>query len=185
VPVVVAVNRFPADTNSELDAIAAECERQNIPCALVEAFTKGGAGAADLAEKVVEIIEANPEPAIQPAYSLDESLEDKIGKVAQRVYGAAGVAFRDTARTKLAEYAEWGYGRLPVCIAKTQYSLTDNPKLMGAPSGWTLHINDVSLSAGAGFVVAISGNIMLMPGLPSHPRAMEINVDSDGTIVGV
>jgi len=118
-------------------------------------------------------------------YSLDDSLEDKIGKVAAQVYGAAGAMFSDRARAKLQQFADWGYGRLPVSIAKTQYSITDNPKIMGAPTGWTLQVTDASLSAGAEFVVAISGNMMLMPGLPSHPRAMDIDVDGDGNILGV
>jgi formate--tetrahydrofolate ligase len=185
VPIVVAINRFPKDTAEELDAIAAECDRQGAPWARVEAFTRGGAGAVDLAEIVVELIETHPDPAIQPVYSLDDSLEDKVGKVAAHVYGAAGAVFSDKARAKLAQYAEWGYGRLPVCIAKTQYSLTDDPKRMGAPIRWTLQVNDASLSAGAGFVVAIAGNIMLMPGLPSHSRAMDIDVDPDGNIGGI
>ena len=185
VPVIVAINRFPKDTPAELDAIAAECERQGAAWARVEAFTKGGAGAVDLAEKVVEMIESHPNPAIQPMYSLEDSLEDKVGKVATQVYGAAKAEFSDKARAKLAQYSEWGYGRLPVCIAKTQYSLTDNPKIMGAPGGWSLQVTDASLSAGAGFVVAIAGNMMLMPGLPSHPRAMDIDVDADGNILGV
>ena len=185
VPVVVAINRFPKDTAAELDAIAAECERQGAPWARVEAFTKGGAGAVDLAEKVVDLIETCPDPVIQPMYSLEDSLEDKVCKVATQVYGAGTAVFSDKARAKLAQYTEWGYGRLPVCIAKTQYSLTDNPKIMGAPAGWSLQVTDASLSAGAGFVVAIAGNMMLMPGLPSHPRAMDIDVDADGNILGV
>ena len=101
------------------------------------------------------------------------------------MYGAADVDLSDEARAKLRRYAEWGFGRLPVCIAKTQYSLTDNPKVMGAPTGWRLKVTDVSLSAGAGFVVAVAGNMMLMPGLPSAPRALSIDVDDDGNIVGV
>ena len=185
VPIVVAVNHFPKDTPEELDAIAAQCALQGVECARVEAFTRGGAGAVELAEKVVNIIEANPSPDVQSVYALDDSLEEKIRKVATEVYGAAGVTFSDKARAKLEQYAEWGYARLPVCIAKTQYSLTDNPKVMGAPTGWTLQVTDASLSAGAGFVVAIAGNMMLMPGLPSHPRAMEIDVDEDGNIAGV
>ena len=134
---------------------------------------------------MVEAIDANPSPEIQPVYSLDDELEVKLLKVAIQVYGADGVTLSDTARAKLARYSAWGFGRLPVCIAKTQYSLTDNPKVMGAPKGWMLNINDVSLSAGAGFVVAVSGNMMLMPGLPREPRAMSIGVDAHGDIVGV
>ena len=185
VPLVVAINRFPSDTPEDLEMIATECSLQDVPCALVEAFAKGGEGAADLAHKVVSAIEAAPAPEILPVYGLEDALDVKILKVAIQVYGADGVTFSDVARTKLERYAAWGFGRLPVCIAKTQYSLTDDPKRMGAPTGWALNINDVSLSAGAGFVVAVSGNMMLMPGLPSHPRAMSIDVDDEGKIVGV
>lgn len=185
VPIVVGINRFPSDALTELDAITAECARQGIPSSIVEAFAKGGAGTADLARNVVSLIEANPTPDVRPVYSLDDPLEDKIRKIATNVYGATGVAFSHHARTKLVRYSEWGFANLAVCIAKTQYSLTDNPRLRGAPTGWTLTINDVSLSAGAGFVVAIAGNMMLMPGLPTHPRALEVDVDADGNILGV
>jgi formate--tetrahydrofolate ligase len=185
VPLVVAINRFPSDRAEDLEMIATECSLQDVPCALVEAFAKGGEGAIDLAHKVVTAIDTNPTPEIQPVYGLEDALDVKILKVAIQVYGADGVTFSDVARAKLERYASWGFGRLPVCIAKTQYSLTDDPKRMGAPTGWALNINDVSLSAGAGFVVAVSGNMMLMPGLPSHPRAVSIDVDDDGKIVGV
>lgn len=185
VPVVVAINRFPADTTDELQSIQAECAQMGVSSALVEAFTRGGVGSADLARKVVAAIDENPAPGIEPVYALEDALEDKIRAVATRVYGAADVSFSREAQTKLQRYRAWGFERLAVCIAKTQYSLTDDPKLMGAPSGWTLHIRDVSLAAGAGFVVAVAGNMMLMPGLPSHPRALEIDVDDDGNILGV
>ncbi len=185
VPIVVAINRFPKDSQAELEAIQEECERQGLPSAGVEAFARGGDGSADLAAKVVETIEANPSPDVRPVYALEDSLEEKMRLVATRVYGADGVSFSDVARAKLQQYGDWGFGGLAVCIAKTQYSLSDNPRLMGAPTGWTLKVNDVSLSAGAGFVVAIAGNMMLMPGLPSHPRAFDIDVDLEGQIVGV
>jgi formate--tetrahydrofolate ligase len=185
VPVVVAINRFPSDGAEELEMIATECSLQGVPCALVEAFARGGDGAMDLAHKVVSAIETNPKPEIQPVYALDDALDVKILKVAIQVYGADGVVFSERAREKLERYAQWGFERLPVCIAKTQYSLTDDPKRMGAPTGWTLNITDVSLSAGAGFVVAVSGNMMLMPGLPREPRALSIDVDGEGKIAGV
>jgi formate--tetrahydrofolate ligase len=185
VPLVVAINRFPSDTPEDLEMIATECSLQGVPCAMVEAFAKGGEGAVELAHKVVSAIETNPAPEIQSVYGLKDTLDVKILKVAIQVYGADGVTFSEVARAKLERYAAWGFGRLPVCIAKTQYSLTDDPKRMGAPTGWTLNVNDVALSAGAGFVVAVSGNMMLMPGLPSNPRAMSIDVDDDGNIVGV
>jgi len=185
VPVVVAINRFPADEVFELEAIVAECSRLGVPCSIVEAFAKGGLGAAGLAQTVVATIDANPAPLIQSAYSLEDSLEEKIRAVATNVYGASGVAFSDQARTQFARFAEWGFAALPVCIAKTQYSLTDDPRIMGAPTGWTLNISDARLSAGAGFVVAVAGNMMLMPGLPRAPRALAIDVDDDGNITGV
>jgi len=185
VPVVVAINRFPGDETSELKLILAECGRLGVTAALVEAFAKGGEGAAELAEKVVAAIDAYPSPDVKPIYELSGSLEDKIRTVATEVYGAADVAFSEAPRKRLNEYAAWGYANLPVCIAKTQYSLSDNPRLMGAPRGWTLQITDASLSAGAGFVVAIAGNMMLMPGLPKVPRALSIDVDADWTISGV
>ena len=185
VPVVAALNRFPADAEEDLQAVAAECARLGVPCSFVEAFAQGGAGAADLARKVVAAIAAQPEPTLHRAYELEDSPAEKIRKVAVRVYGADGVEICDLARARLAQFEQWGYGQLPVCIAKTQYSLSDNPKSMGAPAGWTLRINDASLSAGAGFVVAISGAMMLMPGLPANPRALSINVDDDGNITGI
>jgi formate--tetrahydrofolate ligase len=184
VPVVVAINRFPADLPQELEAIAAECQRHQVACSVDESFAKGGLGAVELAEEVVAAIEANPTPNIQPVYSLEDPLEEKMRKVAIDVYGAGDVALSDQARTHLQRYTGWGFVRLPVCIAKTQYSLTDDPKRMGAPTGWTLNINEVTLSAGAGFVVAVSGNMMLMPGLPHAPRAQTIDVDADGNIAG-
>ena len=185
VPVVVAINRFPSDSGEELEAIHEECARLGVESAVTEAFSKGGAGSVDLAKKVIAAIDANPMPDVRPMYDEEDPLEEKIFKVATKVYGAAGVTFSDEARCKLDRYAAWGFGRLPVCIAKTQYSLTDDPKRMGAPKDWTLRINDVSLSAGVGFVVAIAGNMMLMPGLPREPRALAIDVDDDGNIVGV
>jgi formate--tetrahydrofolate ligase len=185
VPIVAAINRFPSDTTAELGEIAAECARLEVGCSFVEAFAKGGAGAVDLAEKIVAVIDGDPEPEIRPVYALDDPLEEKIRKVAMQVYGADGAAFTDAARASLARFSEGGFGLLPVCIAKTQYSLSDNPKLMGAPKGWTLNVTNASLSAGAGFVVAIAGNMMLMPGLPSEPRALAIDVDEEGKVVGV
>jgi len=185
VPIVVAINRFPADTPAELAEIAAECTRREVGCSFVEAFARGGEGAEDLAEKVVAAIEGDPDPVIHPVYGLEDSFEEKIRKVAEAVYGADGVILSETARANFARFTEWGFGRLPVCVAKTQYSLTDNPKVMGAPTGWKLNVTNASLSAGAGFVVAVAGNMMLMPGLPSEPRAMAIDVDEDGKIVGV
>jgi formate--tetrahydrofolate ligase len=185
VPVVAAINRFPTDSLDDLKSIAAECARMGVSCSFVEAFAKGGQGAMDLAEKVVKAIADNPAPVIVPAYALDETPEEKIRKVATLVYGAKDVEYSEQARKKLERFVEWGFAGLPVCIAKTQYSLSDNPKLAGAPTGWTLRISDLQLSAGAGFLVAVAGNMMLMPGLPHAPRALCIDMDEEGNITGV
>jgi formate--tetrahydrofolate ligase len=185
VPVVVAINRFPKDTDADLKRMADYCAEHGAVSAMSEAFTKGGAGAEALAEKVVETIAKNTNLNVQPIYSLDDSFEDKITKVACGIYGAAGVNFSDKARAKLQQFRDWCFSKLPVCIAKTQYSFSDNPKLLGAPSGWTLNVTDASLSAGAGFVVVIAGNMMLMPGLPKVSRAATVDVDAKGAIVGV
>jgi formate--tetrahydrofolate ligase len=168
-----------------LSRLAPFCTERGVPSALSEGFAKGGPGAKDLAEKVVAAIEKNAAPSAHPIYSLDESLSEKIRIVAKKVYGADGVNFSDQAKSKLQQFTDWGYGKLPVCIAKTQYSLSDDPKRLGAPTGWTLNVNNASLSAGAGFVVVISGNMMLMPGLPKVSRASSIDVDDSYEILGV
>src|ERR1700743_426455 len=165
-PAIVAINRFPNDTDEELKFLEEYCEAQGAAFALSEAFTKGGEGATALAKKVVSVIASNPSPALQTTYTPRASPLEKITAVAQKVYGAATVELSPKAEEKLARFTQWGYTDLPVCIAKTQYSLTDDPKQMGAPTGWTLHIPAVVLSAGAGFLVVISGSMMLMPGLP-------------------
>jgi len=185
VPLVVAINRFPTDSDSDLQKLADYAAQQGVEFALSEGYTKGGPGAAALAEKVVETIDKNPTPNVQPIYSLESSLEDKIAAVATKIYGAAGISFSEKALAKLQQFKDWCFSVLPVCIAKTQYSFSDNPKLLGAPSGWTLNVTDASLSAGAGFVVVISGNMMLMPGLPKASRALTIDVNEKGEIIGV
>src|SRR5271163_1738828 len=185
VPIVAGINRFPKDTPAELDRLLGYCKEHGVVSALNEAFTKGGPGAAELAERVVEVIAANPHANPQPIYSPDDSFEEKVHKVVVNVYGGAGATFSEQARAKLRQYADWGFAKFPVCIAKTQYSLSDDPKKMGAPTGWTLNVTDANLSSGAGFVVAIAGNMMLMPGLPKISRATSIDVDPTGEITGV
>ncbi len=183
-PVVVAINHFPADTDEELARLKAWCDERGLPNAFTEAFTRGAEGAADLARAVLAVCDG-PAPVLTPAYELGQTLEDKIEAVATKVYGADGVDYSDAARTALRRFEGWGFGGVPVCIAKTQYSLSDDPKLPGAPTGWRLRVNGASLSAGAGFVVIIAGSMMLMPGLPKSSRAMGIDVDADGEIVGL
>jgi formate--tetrahydrofolate ligase len=185
VPIVAAVNRFPNNTDADLSRLASYCSERGVPSALSEGFTKGGPGAKDLAERVVDAIAKSPNPPVHPLYSLDAPLAEKIQIVAQRIYGASGVNFSEQAKAKLEQFTSWGYGKLPVCIAKTQYSLSDDPKRLGAPTGWTLNVTNASLASGASFVVVISGNMMLMPGLPKVSRASSIDVDDSGAILGV
>jgi formate--tetrahydrofolate ligase len=184
-PVVVAINQFPSDTQADLERLERACRENGALSARSTAFAQGGAGAEELAQRVVESIGRNPGVVAKHVYGLGDSLESKVEKVAQQIYGASGVNFSEKAKAKLRDFTEWGFGNLPVCVAKTQYSLTDNPKVMSAPTGWELKVTDASLSAGAGFVVVISGNMMLMPGLPKVSRAVEIDVDAAGQIIGV
>ncbi|MFT4114907.1 formate--tetrahydrofolate ligase, partial [Silvibacterium sp.] len=184
-PAVVAINRFPNDTEEELNMLRRFCEERGAEFALSEAYAKGGEGAAALARKVVEVIEANPEPKLTTTYAFGDSIVEKITKVARTIYGADAVELSEQAKANLERYTRWGFGELPICIAKTQYSLSDDPKRLGAPSGWTLHITDIALSAGAGFLVVISGSMMLMPGLPKASRALNIDVDENGEITGM
>ena len=184
-PVVVAINRFPNDTAEEIDKLRVFCEAQGAAFELSEAFAKGAEGAAALATRVVEVIEANPSPRLKTTYEPGDSAMDKITKVARSIYGADGVEFSNHAKENLARFTKWGFGELPICIAKTQYSLSDDPKRLGAPTGWTLRVSDVALSAGAGFLVVISGAMMLMPGLPKASRALGIDVDAQGEIIGM
>jgi len=184
-PAVVAINRFPNDSDADLAALKTFCESHGAACAFSEAFTKGGDGAVELAQTVVDAIDANPNPELVTTYDPGDSAVEKIGKVARSIYGASDVEISEAARESLARFEQWGFGDLPVCIAKTQYSLSDDPKRMGAPTGWTLHVNGVELSAGAGFLVVISGAMMLMPGLPKASRALEIDVDAAGEIIGM
>jgi formate--tetrahydrofolate ligase len=184
-PVVVAINRFPNDADVDLERLERACQENGALSARHTAFANGGAGAEELARRVVEIIEKIPGVRAKHIYDADETLEAKIQKVAREVYGAAGATLNEKAKAKLQDFASWGFGKLPVCVAKTQYSLSDNPKLMGAPKGWELNVTDATLSAGAGFVVVISGNMMLMPGLPKVSRVVEVDVDAAGEIVGI
>jgi formate--tetrahydrofolate ligase len=185
VPTIAAINRFPNDGDADLKRLEAYCAEHATPTALSEAFTKGGPGAKELAEKVVGLIDKNPSPNVWPVYKSDEPIVEKIQKVARNIYGASEVSFSEQAAAKLQQFSEWGYAKLPICIAKTQYSFTDDPKIFGAPTGWTLRVTDASLSGGAGFIVVISGNIMLMPGLPKVSRAASIDLDDAGVIIGV
>ena len=183
VPVVVAINRFADDPREQLDEIAAHCRELGVRSALADVFNEGGAGGEDLARAVVEA-SGEPSNPVQ-LYPPELSLEEKTQIVATQVYGASGVHFEGEARRKLRRYAAAGYAHLPVCMAKTQSSFTDNPKVLGAPTGWTLTVTDAHLSAGAGFVVIVAGNMMRMPGLGKDPQAFHMDVTAEGEIVGL
>lgn len=183
-PVCVAINAFPTDTPEEMAVIEEVCVKAGVKCALSEVFAKGGEGGKALAETVLSIMPEAPQP-IQYTYDLGASLPEKIEAVAQKIYRADGVTYTPAAKKMLDDLAAMGYGELPVCIAKTQYSFSDNAKLTGAPTGFKMNVREVRLSAGAGFVVVICGSIMTMPGLPKHPAAMDIDVDAEGRITGL
>jgi formate--tetrahydrofolate ligase len=185
VPPVIAVNRFPGDKDEDLDQVLKYCRTLGADAAICEGYTKGGAGMEELAARIVAAASASDPDRVKPTYRNDQRLVDKITAVATHVYGAARVSFTPAAKSRLEKFEALGYGTLPVCIAKTQYSFTDDAKQTGAPVGWTLTISDVSLSAGAGFVVAIAGSMMLMPGLGKVPQAQKLDVDDHGRAIGM
>ncbi len=183
IPVVVALNRFVTDRDKELDMVTQAAAKKGAKLALAEIWEKGGDGGGDLADAVLEAVEKPSN--YKPLYNLEESLKEKIEKVTSKVYGADGVVFEKKAAATLAMLEDQGYGNLPVCLAKTQMSLSDDPKLIGRPKGFKVTVTEVRLSAGAGFVVALCGSIMTMPGLPKKPAAESIDIDSEGHITGL
>ncbi len=183
-PVVVALNRFPSDTQAELDFLAQKCQSLGARCAVSEVVVKGGPGGVELARAVLDSLSESA-AGFKPVYDLDQPLAAKIAAVATRVYGAAGVTYTNQAQQELKRLEQLGYGKLPVCIAKTQMSFSDDPSLKGAPTGWKLTVREVRVMAGAGFVVAIAGTILTMPGLPKVPAAAQIDLDDDGRIRGL
>lgn len=182
-PAVVAVNRFNTDTDEELEIIKHGCRHAGVNAIECRAWEKGGEGAAELAEAVAEL--CNKKKSFKMAYSLDCSLSEKIWLIACNIYGARDIKFAPAAEKAVKLIESNGYGSLPVCIAKTQYSFSDNPKNLGRPKDFILHVRDMRLSAGAGFAVALTGEIMTMPGLPARPAAMDIDIDSNGIISGL
>lgn len=184
-PLVVAINRFPSDTQDELDVVRHFCREVDAECAITEVFEKGGAGALGLAAKAMAMADRSYNREIVPLYPATLSIEEKIEKVAKEIYGAHSVHVEAAARKRLRKIDELGFGRLPICVAKTQSSLTDNPKLFGAPRDWMLTVTDAHLAAGAGFVVVVAGNMLLMPGLSKNPQAMVLDVDERGQITGL
>lgn len=186
-PVVVAINKFITDTNAEIQVIKDFCAKMDVEVANCEIWEKGGEGGKELVEKVLNAIEKNEksEKKYTPLYDLDLSIQEKIEKIAKEIYGADGVDFAPKALNNIKKYVENGYDKLPVCVSKTQKSLSDNPNLLGRPTGFKITINEVRLSAGAGFLVAMAGTIIDMPGLPKKPSAELIDVDEHGVISGL
>ena len=183
-PSVVAINAFPTDSEAELQLLKYTCNKMGADVAISKAWEKGADGGIELAEKLLEILDTK-EANYQPLYDLNLSIKEKIETIAKEIYGADGVAFDKKVLTKMKKYEAQGLADLPICVAKTQYSLSDQPTLLGRPRGFTIKINDLIPSAGAGFLVAISGSIMRMPGLPKRPAAVNMDIDKDGKIVGL
>ena len=184
VPVVVTLNAFATDTEAETEFVRKFCEERGCEFALSEVWEKGGEGGIELAQKVLETLE-NKESHFKPIYEDELSLKEKIHTVASEIYGAAKVNYTPAAEKQLRKLEELGFGKLPVCMAKTQYSLSDDPAKLGRPSGFELSVREVYVSAGAGFVVVLTGAVMTMPGLPKEPAAYRIDVDDDGVITGL
>lgn len=184
VQAVVAINIFAQDTEEELEAIRSHCAAHGVNVALSDVFAKGGEGGMALAREVVEIAESEVSD-FAPLYSTELTLKEKIEKIAKEVYGADGVEYEKAAANALKDFEALGYGKLPVCMAKTQYSFSDNPALLGRPSGFKITITNARISAGAGFIVVLTGDIMTMPGLPKAPAAEKIDVSDDGVISGL
>lgn len=184
VPLVVAINRFPSDTDAEIDLLLKKCKDFGVAVALSEVWAKGGEGGIDLANEVVKLLEEE-ESNFHFVYDLDLPLKDKIERIAREIYGADGVNLSSKAKKQLNHYTEMGYGKLPVCMAKTQNSISDDPSLKGRPGNFRVSVREISLSAGAGFIVPLTGPVLTMPGLPKIPSAEKIDIDADGKISGL
>lgn len=183
-PYVIAVNKFITDTDQEVRTLIDLCDQGNIPVSLTEVWEKGGEGGVDLANKLLEVIDKK-ESNFQPLYDLSESLENKILTIAQKVYGAEKVEFSSKAKKQLKDFDSFGWSHLPICMAKTQYSLSDDPMKLGRPTGFTITIREFKPSIGAGFIVALTGDVMTMPGLPKLPAALRMDVDENGNAIGL
>ncbi len=184
VPVVVTLNAFVTDTQAEYEMIREFCQEKGCEFALANVWAQGGEGGRELAQKVIQTLETR-ESQYHPLYGLELPLKQKIETIAEEIYGADGVTYAPAAARALKKLEELGFGQLPVCMAKNQYSLSDDQTKLGRPTGFTIHVRDVYVSAGAGFVVVLTGNVMTMPGLPKHPAAFDIDVDENGVITGL
>ena len=185
VPVVVTCNRFPTDTEEELAIVKGLCEAEGAVFEPSDIFMNGGEGGKALAAKVAEIVEADAPVDLKFTYELEDSIEEKIYKVSTKIYGADDVTYEEGVKEKIEALTKEGYDKLPICIAKTQYSLSDDPKKLGAPENFNITVRDCYVSAGAGYVVVLTGTILTMPGLPIHPAALDIDIDSEGVVTGL
>jgi formate--tetrahydrofolate ligase len=183
-PIVVAINQFPTDTPEELELVRQHCAELGVRSAISQVVAKGGAGGEELAKTVLEVLESEP-AQFEPLYDWKLPIKSKLEILAKEIYGADDVVYTPKAERSIRDLTKLGYGELPVCVAKTQHSISDNPKLKGVPKGWKLTITDVRPSLGAGFLVCLAGDIMTMPGLPAKPAAENVDIDAEGRITGL
>jgi formate--tetrahydrofolate ligase len=184
IPVLIAINHFETDTPEEVDYVTARCRDMNVEVAFSQVFSKGGKGGVELAEKLVHLINNTPSD-FKPLYEEKQPIKTKIEIIAREIYGAGGVTYSPAADKSIKKIEQMGLDALPICVAKTQYSLSDNPMLLGRPEGFEINVREITVSAGAGFIVALTGNIMTMPGLPRTPAAEKIDIDEKGIITGL
>ena len=183
-PIVVAINKFPTDEPAEIDLVKRHCDAMGVRSAISEVVARGGEGGIELAGEVLKALEQDPNN-FHPIYDPEMPIKTKIGILAREIYGADGVVYTPSADREIARMTKLGLDKMPICVAKTQHSLTDNPDLKGAPTGWELTVREIRASAGAGFLVALTGDVMTMPGLPKAPAAEGVDIDEDGKIVGL
>ena len=184
-PCVVAINAFPTDTKAELDLVEAKCKEQGVNVRLSEVWAKGGEGGKALAEEVIRLAEDTTNDHFQFVYDLEDSIEEKLNKIATKVYRADGVVLAGDAKKQAAQLTELGFDKMPICMAKTQFSFSDDQTKLGAPRGFKITVREIKVNAGAGFLVAKTGNIMTMPGLPKVPASERIDIDANGKITGL
>lgn len=182
-PYVVAINKFSSDTQAEIDALLNWCKENHHPVSLCEGWSKGGKGVTDLAEKVVSLVEQ--ESDFKCLYDENDTIENKIYTIAHTIYGASNVEYSDKAKNKIDLYVKNGWDKLPICMAKTPNSLTDDDKIKGCPTDFTIHVRDINISKGAGFIVVYTGNVLTMPGLPKVPAALGMGIDDEGNSYGI
>ena len=182
-PIVVAINAFPTDTENELKELKALCESMGASVSISEAWAKGGEGAVDLAQKVIEACEKPSD--FHYMYDENDTIKNKINAIATQIYGADGVNYTPTVEKTIAELEAAGLDKMPICMAKTQYSLSDDQTKLGAPTGFKITVRELRISAGAGFIVALTGNVLTMPGLPKKPAAENMDIDINGKITGL